>query len=58
MESDFDTYFDHFKNLIAGVKDLRELAAKLGANDVVCVLAALEGTFYMGDLSHIGELAD
>ena len=58
MESDSETYIEHFQELIHVIHDTGILAKKLQIYDAGSVLAALEGTFYMGDPIHTKELAD
>ena len=57
MESDFDTYFEHFKEVTDGIEDLADLARKLEMNEVATVLFTLVATQYMGDNRHVKELA-
>ena len=54
---DTDTYFEHFKEVTNGIKDLANLARKLQMNEVATVLLTLAAVQYMGDFRHVEELA-
>ena len=57
MESDLDTFLEHFEEITDGIKDLADLAQKLGMDEVRTVLYTLAATQHMGDIRHVRELA-